>query len=99
MADLAFQNLHARGIGDVEFKIFSEAISLPKSQCLGMLAIVAASNEGIAHPQSGGHMTRQGREEINACGESGPDHNRPEWFLCKMPFGDATNQANDTYNL
>src|SRR5437588_4237155 len=99
MANLAFQNLHAGSIGDVEFKIFSEAISLPKSQCLGMLAIVAASNEGIAHPQCGGHMTRQGREEINACGGSGPDHNRPECFLCKMPIGDVTHQVNHTYNL
>src|SRR5437879_13747478 len=99
MANLAFQYFHAGSIGDVELKIFSEAISLPKSQCLGMLAIVPASNEGIAHPQCGGHMTRQRREEINACGGSGPDRNRPECFFCKMPFGDVTHQANHTYNL
>src|SRR5438445_11387380 len=99
MANLAFQYFHAGSIGALEVKICSEAISLPQSRCLGMLAIVAASNEGIAHPQCGGHMTRQSREEINACGGSGPDHNRPECFFCKMPFGDITHQANDTYNL
>ena len=99
MADLTFQNPHAGSIGDVELKILSEAVSLPKSKGLGVLPIVAAGDEGIAHPECGRHMPCQGGEEINACGGSSPDHDRTECFLCNMPFGDVPHQANHTYNL
>ena len=54
-----------------------------------MLPIVATGDEGVSHPQRGGHVPRQGGKEINAGRGSCADHYRSECFLCNVPIGDV----------